>query len=255
MNEIDEVKRQLDAMNEAERKEVLRHLRSLLPRHPIEERLMITSDAMLDALGRAGEFTIRMIRGVFAEASFAADVLPRLPHWNSLRIEGEAPYDFLLESANVGLVESSDGRERIRVQVKMQRSEKGRPLHANQVWRTLVTWPADHFVVELQRSRKGTKAGKSTRPYRFGEFDILAVSLGPSTSRWSDFIYTIERWLLYSPDDPSCILTYQPVSPADNDCWTTDFDTAVNWLRSGREFKIRGELPSRTPPDSQESVG
>lgn len=212
---------------------------------------MISSDAMLDALDRAGEFTIRMIRGVFAEASFAADVLPMIPHWKSVDIKGEAPFDFLLEPAAGALQERAGSDERVRLQVKMQRSEKGRPLRANQVWRTMVTWPRDHFVVELQRSRKGLKAGKNTRPYRFGEFDILAVSLGPSTGCWSDFVYTAEPWLLYSPDDPSCILTYQPVSPVDSDCWTTDFDTAVAWWRSGREYKITGELPSRLPRSIQ----
>ena len=31
--------------------------------------------------------------------------------------------------------------------------------------------------------------GLATRPYRFGEFDILAVSMHPSTNDWNRFMY------------------------------------------------------------------
>ncbi len=208
---------------------------------------MISSDAMLEALERAGDFTIRMIRGVFAEGAFAADVLPTLPKpWREIRSNlGDPPHDFLLTDEPEGTPGSAS---MVRVQVKLQRSAGKKPLQASQQWKTLVKWPATHYVVEVQRSRKGEKNGQSTRPYRFGEFDILAVSLGPATGNWSDFMYTVERWLLPDPVTPAHLLTFQPVSPVDTGCWTSDFLTAVRWLRSGQERRIEGELPTRRPP-------
>lgn len=209
---------------------------------------MISAEAMLDALGRAGDFTVRMIRGVFAEAAFATDVLPQLDRWRQLPINGDPPYDFLLTDApEDDLQVSGASHPEVKVQVKMQRSERGKPLAANRQWRTLVSWPADHFVVELQKSRKGEKKGKNTRPYRFGEFDIVAVSMGPSKGYWGAFMYTVERWLLHDPADPANILTFQPVAPSDNDSWTSDFETAVAWLRSGETRRIDGALPSCAP--------
>ncbi|MFL5356315.1 hypothetical protein [Archangium sp.] len=253
---VAEVKRLLDMLNEEQRRHVLVYLRGLLPPHPVETQLMISADGMLYALGRATDFTVRMIRGVFAEAAFATDVLPTIAsRWRELPISGDPPYDFLLTDApNLGRppqpqllrVEDSAAPTRdalVRVQVKMQRSEGKQPLYANEVWKTRVSWPSTHFVVELQKSRAGEKDGESTRPYRFSEFDVLAVSLGPARGRWGAFIYTVERWLLPDPQDPRNILTFQPVSPTDNDCWTTDFNTVVDWLRSGKERRINGDLP------------
>lgn len=41
------------------------------------------------------------------------------------------------------------------------------------------------YVVETPRTRGGKDltSGEDTRPYRYGEFDILAVSMHPSTNR------------------------------------------------------------------------
>lgn len=242
MSEVDNVKRILRGMNEPELRQVLVHLRELLPKHPVETQLMISAEGMLDALARSGDFTVRMIRGVFAEAAFAADVLPTISDtWRALPTTGDPPYDFLLTDAPPD--QDTPQNSQVRVQVKMQRSQNKVPLRADQQWSTLVKWPKTHFVVELQKSRKGDKKGVSTRPYRFGEFDLLAVSLGPSMGRWSAFMYTVERWLLPNPDEPTQLLTFQPVAPADDHCWTSDFRTAVQWLRSGVIKRIDGELP------------
>lgn len=126
----------------------------------------------------------------------------------------------------------------VRVQVKMQRSELGAPLLAGRLLRGRHGWPATHYVVEMQRTRTGQRSGEKTRPYRFGEFDILAVSLGPATGRWANFMYTVERWLLPASSNPSFVLTYQPVPPEENDAWTADFETCVGWWRSGEERRI-----------------
>lgn len=242
MSDVDRVKQILRGMSEAEQSQVFAYLRELRPRHPMEIQLMISAEAMLDAIARSGDFTVRMIRGVFAEAAFAVDVLPTLAdNWRALPIIGDPPYDFHLSDApaDQGPVLNSQ----VKLQVKMQRSQGKVPLRADQQWRTLVKWPSTHFIVELQKSRKGDKKGVSTRPYRFGEFDLLAVSLGPSKGRWSAFMYTVERWLLPNPDEPTQLLTFQPVAPEDNDCWTSDFRKAVEWLRSGVVKRIDGDLP------------
>lgn len=245
MSDLDEVKRLLDKMDEQQKRKALAYLRSLLPPHPVEERLMISAEGMLDALDRAGDFTVRMIRGVFAEAAFATDVLPTISdRWRLVPTPGDPPYDFLLTDVPPD-TEPPEGlaHPTVRLQVKMQRSEGKTPLFANQVWTTRVKWPATHYVVELQKSRKGERKGQSTRPYRFGEFDLVAVSLGPARGRWSAFTYTVARWLIPDPTDEKNILLYQPVAPEDNDCWTSDFDRVVEWLRSGVERRIDGETP------------
>jgi hypothetical protein len=244
--DLEELKRLVDDLDDVQRQQLYNYLRARLPPHPIEKQLMITAEGMLEAFARAGDFTIRMIRGVFAEGAFAAEVLPALAsRWRPLPISGDPPYDFLLTDVPDGS-KPLGPYPQVRVQVKLQRSEGKQPLPASEVWKTRVSWPSTHWVVELQKSRAGkTKKGESTRPYRFGEFDILAVSLGPSRERWSEFIYTVERWLLPDPAIPTNILTYQPVAPGDCDCWTTDFNTAVMWLRSGVNRKIIGDLPRK----------
>lgn len=243
MSEYDDVLSAARQLSEHEKAVLVRTLRSELPPHPIEERLMISAEGILESFSRAGDFTIRMIRGIFAEGAFAADVLPTLsPRWREIEVTGDPPYDFLLTDNPAGRPLDS---EVVRVQVKMQRSEAGMPLRADKQWSSFVKWPADHFVAELQKSRKGEKAGKSTRPYRFGEFDIVAVSLGPSTGRWADFTYAVADWLLPDPDYPDQVLTYQPVSPVANDSWTRDFETAVQWFRSGTKRRIQGDIPKK----------
>ena len=246
MSEVDRVKLILPGMSEVEQKQVLVFLRGLLPKHPVEQQLMISAEGMLDAIARSGDFTVRMIRGVFAEAAFAADVLPTLADsWRALPVSGDPPYDFLLTDAQQD--QEPPPGSLVKLQVKMQRSEGKVPLRADQQWSTMVSWPKTHFIVEIQKSRKGEKKGVNTRPNRFGEFDLLAVSLGPSMGRWSAFMYTVERWLLPNPADPTQILTFQPVAPTDNDCWTSDFRTAVEWLRSGVTRRIDGDLPKLRP--------
>ena len=242
MGEVDRVRQILRDMSEDEQRQVLAHLRELLPKHPVEIQLMISAEGMLDALARSGDFTVRMIRGVFAEAAFAADVLPPLAHtWRAVPITGDPPYDFLLTDAPRG--QQPPPSSMVKVQVKMQRSQGKVPLTADRQWTTRVRWPSTHYIVEIQKSRKGEKKGVSTRPYRFGEFDLLAVSLGPAQGRWSAFMYTVERWLLPNPDDPTQLLTFQPVAPTDNSCWTSNFTTAVEWLRSDVNKRIDGDLP------------
>jgi len=240
MRDLDNLKRLVATLPEAERRELLAFIRGTLPPHPMEERLLASSEELLEALARAPRLTIRMIRGVIAEAAFAVDALPKLGgRWIERRVVGDLPYDFLLTDvpplpADPPYRPGAD----VRIQVKLQRSAAGRPLQADRQWRSRYAWPASHYVVEMQCTRSGERGGESTRPYRFGEFDILAVSLGPARGRWGDFMYTVERWLLPDPKNAGRILTFQPVAPADDDVWTSDFETCVGWWRSGITKRI-----------------
>jgi hypothetical protein len=177
----------------------------------------------LEAIDRAGDLTLRGIRGVIAEAAFATDVVARLEGWRDITPAGDAPYDFVLD----------DGEEPVRVQVKLQRQRAQRPMLSEEAprWTGL---PPGLFLVETQRTRGGTgTAGENTRPYRFSEFDILAVSMHPSTGDWSRFMFTVAAWLIPDPNTPTWIQKYQPVTPARDACWTEDFLSSVARLRSG----------------------
>jgi len=223
----DEIVQLINQLPDVEQRAVFAVLRKRIPIHPMEKTLMAPAETILEAIARSNDLTVRGIEGIIAESSFIVEVVPTLHELQSKQIVGDQPYDALLQDA--------DGD--IRVQVKMQRRRKRKPLMANQ---QLKAWPSDHFVVETQRTRSGKKGEKKTRPYRFGSFDILAVSMGASRGRWSAFVYTLDRWLLPSLKDATCLRTYQPVPPKPTDCWTEDFMECVAWLRSGVEKQIPG---------------
>ncbi len=229
MSETSEILRLIEALPESEQRVVFAFLRQKIPIHAMEKALMAPAETILEAIARSSDLTVRGIEGIIAESSFAVEVIPTLKGMMTKVIYGDQPYDFLL----------SDDVGDVRVQVKMQRREKRLPLRASDVQKKR-RWPSDHFVVETQRTRAGrSKEVANTRPYRFGSFDVLAVSMGASQGRWSAFMYTVERWLLPA-DDPSCLLTYQPIPPKPTDCWTDDFVTCVQWFRSNIDKKIPG---------------
>jgi len=62
----------------------------------------------------------------------------------------------------------------------------------------------------------------------------------PSTKNWSDFLYTVERWLVPTPGADLLVFKYQPVPKAPNHLWTDDLQTAIDWLRSD----VQQRLPS-----------
>lgn len=217
------------AIDPRTRGEVLRRLREEYPIHPLETMLGAPAELVLEAIQRAGPLTLRGIRGVLAESAFELNVVKKLTGWEALPTPNDPPYDFLLR----------DGQGSVRVQVKLQRQKAGQPMLASQGYRWLAS---DMFVVETQRTRGGKdlKTGEDTRPYRFGEFDILAVATEPSTRKWNTFLYTVGRWLIPMAGSPHLLLKFQPVPAGQNGDWTDCFETSVDWFRSGIDKTIGG---------------
>lgn len=196
-----------------ERRAVYDALRLEFPMHSLEQEFGVSAEVILEAISRASDLTKRGILGVIAEAEFKA-LLRTLPQWTDVTTPGDHPYDYAVD----------DGHGVVHVQVKRQRREKLMPM---------LSPSGTMYAAETQRTRGGTGSdGQKTRPYRFGEFDILAVSMQASSSSWRDFMYTVERWLIPDYRDPKCLRTLQYIPKQPNDDWTADFSAAVNWFRS-----------------------
>ena len=96
-------------------------------------------------------------------------------------------------------------------------------------------------IVETQKTRTGTDGeDNQTRPYRYGEFDILAVSMQPSTAKWDRYMYTLGRWLLPGRNKGE-MATLQPVAMSPSEFWTDDFRTAAQWFRTEDAGKRMGD--------------
>ncbi len=227
VSEVDEIKRLLELCSQAERRAIFDLLRAEFPIHGLEAKLNAPAELILEAIDRSSELTKRGVRGVIAEAAFRLHVVDKLQGWESRQVLGDVPYDFVLQD-NLGSV---------RVQVKMQRLKEHTPMMANQGYRWL---PADMYVVETQRTRGGRdqRTGEDTRPYRFGEFDVLAVSMHPSTGDWRSFMYTVANWLLPRPENRRLMLKLQPVPRAPHDAWTQTPETCIAWFRSRQRRRI-----------------
>lgn len=206
-----------------QREIIFQHLRKEFKIHPIESKLNIEAQIILETINKDEKgLTLRMIRGVIAEAAFGIEVVKKLTNWKNETPKGDLPFDFLL----------NDGNGSVSVQVKLQRSKDLIPMTANQA---LKKFSESLFVAETQKTRGGIdkSTNEDTRPYRFGEFDILAVCMQPSTGEWSTFYYTLSRWLLPREGDKSMMQKFQPVAMQPNEFWTNNFETCVEWLRTG----------------------
>lgn len=200
---------------------VLSWLRQRHQIHPIESAWKVPAEVILEAIARSPDLSQRGVRGLIAEAYFDQLVTAGVQDWEKSTPPGNHPYDCLL----------SRGAKSVRIQVKSQRRKAGRPMTAKEAYRHL---SADKLVVETQRTRAGRDSeGASTRPYRFDEFDLLAVSVEASTGDWTQFRYTITRWLLPKADQPQELLKFQPVSVRPDTDWTDSLETALGWFLSG----------------------
>ncbi|MDA8169427.1 MAG: hypothetical protein M0Z59_06990 [Nitrospiraceae bacterium] len=227
MSKVDEIKNQLSRCSEDEQHLVFEYLRSKFPIHPIEKQLNTTAEVILEAIARAGDLTQRGVRGIIAEAAFKQYVVSHLKGWRDITPPCEAPYDFLLD----------DSKGQVRIQVKMQRLKNKKPMMANEGYKFL---SSDKYAVETQKTRGGKdkKTNSDTRPYRFGEFDILAVAMHPSTGDWNDFGYTVADWLIARSDNEDLLLKFQPVAKKPNEDWTGSLEECIKWFRDGIKKKI-----------------
>lgn len=227
----DEICRLIDALSEDDQRVALSYVRQRLPLHPLERQWGTTAEAILTAIARSSDLTLRGVRGILAEATFEETVLPALEAsgWTSVAIVGDHAYDFVLERAAA----------RLRIQVKLQRREAGVPKEYSTHGRGALACPAGTLhVVEVQRTRSGKKDGENTRPYRFGDFDILAVNLHPSTADWKRFMYTVGSWLLPRPQEPALIQILQPVPACPDEYWTDDLARCIDWLQAGEHKRL-----------------
>ncbi len=232
---VDVISAVLRDLTQDEAKDVYELLRSRLPKHSLEAKWNISWEIILDAIERSQDITQRGVRGVIAEAVFEAKVLPKLTGWEKEPLNGEFPYDFKLKNTTSGRV--------ITIQIKLQRTGSGVPLTKKSFY------PRETYVVEVQRTRTGIqRRGKKsdvseqsaatevqTRPYPFGSFDILAVSMQPLTGDWTKFMYTAESWLIPRTKDANLIDILQPVSAVPTEVWTDRLDIAIEWVLSGEK--------------------
>lgn len=209
-----------------ERAALFRELRAAHQIHEFEAVIGAPAEMILEAVHRAPELTRRMLRGVIADASFRTYVVPVIAGsgWRDVTPVGNFAFDYKMD----------DGSGPVGVQVKLQRSVRGSPVVRDG---KRYGFDGEVFLTETQRSRTGTDgADRMTRPYRYGEFDVLAVSMQPSTGRWDRFFYTLGRWLLPGKQADE-LATLQPVSKVPNSFWTDDFIVAARWLRSEDDGK------------------
>lgn len=247
---VEEICQLIDACSETEQRTILTHLRNLVGLHPLESEWNVPSETILSAISRSSDLTLRGVRGIIAEAMFADVVVPSLAdEWDTKAIDRDQSYDFLLRRRSDYLP--------IRIQVKLQRKEKQAPKLISKNQRTLLTDAPDLlYVVEVQRTRTGrrksinrtgevTSGGEEqfqqTRPYRFGEFDIIAVNMHPSTRDWKRFMYTVGAWLIPWPaPHEQLIQTMQPVAAKADNYWTDDLRECIEWLASHKINRLYG---------------
>lgn len=223
MDHVAQVKALLDRCSEQEQRQVLSLLRERHPVHPIEQKFGASAEIILEAIDRASDLSQRGVLGLIAEASFQVNVIDRLVAWVSDPPSSDEPFDYRLRR----------GSETVRIQVKRQRLVKGKPMRYR--------GGSTLYVAETQRSRGGTNSqtGEETRPYRFGEFDILAVCMQPVTNDWSSFRFTPQRWLIPRTENPAYLRVLQPVSLEPNDDWADGLETCIKWFVSGANRTIR----------------
>ncbi len=190
------IKRLIAESSVEEQRALKRYFSDLVP-HPLESEWGIDAETILSAIRRSSDLTKRGVRGIIAEAVFETAVIPAIAAtgWKPVILTGDQAYDVRLES----------GTSTARVQIKLQRLEKGAP---KLYYRRYYVEEA-LYVVEVQKTRSGKRTKKQslvgtntalettdelivqTRPYRFGDFDILAVNMHPSSGNWKDFRYTV----------------------------------------------------------------
>lgn len=227
---LENLKRLVSECSAEEQSALLHYLKARLPQHPLEKEWGVGADVILSAISRSSDLTRRGVRGIIAEAVFERSTLADLNGWDVVRFTDDRPYDFLIRS-------SGPNPKEVRIQVKLQRMKAQQPMLASEANRH---YPNDMYVVEVQKTRGGIdlQTSEDTRPYRFGEFDVLAVNMHPSTLDWNRFLFTVSDWLIPRSPNAALIEIFQPVSRSPNDCWTDTLATCLDWLAAGQQKRI-----------------
>lgn len=227
---LEAAKRVLAQCTDEERIILLDYLKKRQPRHPLEQEWSVGAEIILSAISRSSDLTKRGVRGIIAEAIFERYVLGTLKTWGAVSFVDDRPYDFLIRS------KTSQPRD-VRIQVKLQRMRQQQPMLASQANRH---YPAEMYVVEVQKTRGGIdlQTNEETRPYRFGEFDVLAVNMHPSTRDWNRFLFTLSNWLVPRSPNTALIEIFQPGSQLANEYWTDYLETCLEWFSSGLQKRI-----------------
>jgi hypothetical protein len=227
------IRKLIDECSDEHRRALKLYLRKIAP-HPLEHEWGIDADIILSAISRSSDLTKRGVRGIIAEAIFVNEVIPTVESsgWLPVELAGDHPYDATLKK----------GALAARIQVKLQRLQAGAPK---------LYYPKHYekgtlFVVEVQKTRTGEKTTETitvnTRPYSFGDFDILAVNMHPSSGNWRNFRYTVASWLLPRPANESLVQIFQPVAAIPNEAWTDDLGTCLRWYESAKQTRVLAEL-------------
>ena len=220
---LQELRSLIEALSAEQQKELFQPLLQNHLVHPLEAQWNISADFVLEAIARSQDITKRGVRGIIAELCFDNYIIKPIAQkgWIPQTIVGDQPYDSHLKNGN---------RE-IKIQVKNQRLKKGVPLKAGEQSAKKFAGYADWWIAECQKTRTGTDAeGAATRPYRFGEFDILAVCLHPSTNDWTKFMFTPGAKLFPRPNDAGLIEIMQPVPPNKQGSWTDSLEECISWI-------------------------
>lgn len=227
---LQNLKRLVEDCSTEEQSALLDYLKARLPQHPLEKEWGVGADVILTAISRSSDLTRRGVRGIIAEAIFERNTLADLKGWDVVRFTDDRPYDFLIRS-------SGRNPREVRIQVKLQRMKMQQPLLASEANRH---YPHDMYVVEVQKTRGGIdlQTNEDTRPYRFGEFDVLAVNMHPSTRDWNRFLFTVSDWLIPRSPNAALIEIFQPVSRTPNDSWTDKLAACLDWLAAGQQKRI-----------------
>ncbi len=226
---------------------------SVIAPHRLEREWRIDAETVLTAISRSSDLTKRGVRGIIAEAVFESHVIPsvRQSGWVPTIPLGGPFYDAALTNGSIVA----------RIQIKLQRREQEVP----KLYYPKYYEPGSLHVVEVQKTRGGEVSASQkmqengivigdsdsetrlTRPYRFSDFDILAVNMEPSSRNWRDFRYTVASWLLSRVVKKETVIEiFQPVASVPNHVWTDDLAICLEWFSSGRRDTVLTELLHRS---------
>jgi hypothetical protein len=215
----------LEQCSQEQLREIYHFLHGKLRFYDAANELNASADLVFEALSLMNSFQIRNFRGMLAEAAFKLFVLDTSPDLKSLPVSENAPYDFLID----------DGRGPIRIQVKLQRRHGQRAMIGSDA-PNYMGYDPEMFIVETWKTRSGD------RYYPFGDFDIVAVCMHPSTGDWSSFMIVPAACLIPNEKDPTKLMHLQPVPPSPDDCWVTDLKSSISKFRSGTQLVINRKL-------------